>query len=91
MDITDYLEIQNLLGQYGHLIDDHDWDAFGALFTPDATLDYTAVRAPRVLHGVGEILDHFRSANHPSAHRPGSTRRLPPVNTVPPSRRARSM
>ncbi len=68
MDITDYLEIQNLLGQYGHLIDDHDWDAFGALFTPDATLDYTAVRAPRVLHGVGEILDHFRSANHPSAH-----------------------
>ena len=68
MDITDYLEIQNLLGRYGHLVDAEDWDAFGALFTSDATLDYTAVRAPKVLHGVEEILDYFRSANHPSAH-----------------------
>ncbi len=68
MDITDYLEIQNLLGRYGHLIDEQDWEAFGSLFTADATLDYTAVRAPEVLHGVDQILGYFRSADHPSAH-----------------------
>lgn len=68
MDFTDHLEIQNLLGRYGHLIDAQDWDAFGALFTADATLDYTAVRAPEVLHGIEEILGYFRTANHPSAH-----------------------
>lgn len=68
MDFTDYLEIQNLLGRYGHLIDAEDWDAFAGLFTDDAVFDYTAVRAPRVLHGTAEILDYFRTANHPSAH-----------------------
>lgn len=68
MEFTDYLEIQNLLGRYGHLIDTADWDGFADLFTPDATLDYTAVRAPRILHGRAEIVDYFRSANHPSAH-----------------------
>jgi 3-phenylpropionate/cinnamic acid dioxygenase small subunit len=68
LDAIDHLHIQYLLGRYGHALDAADWDALGALFTPDAVLDYTAVRAPKVLRGTEEILGYFRTANHPSAH-----------------------
>ena len=68
LDALDHIQIQYLLGRYGHALDAHDWDGLGRLFTPDAVLDYTAVRAPKVLRGTEEILSYFRSANHPSAH-----------------------
>jgi SnoaL-like domain len=68
VDALDLVLIHQLLGEYGHAIDSADWDRFAALFVPDAVLDYTAVRAPRVCTGIGEILDYFRDANHPAAH-----------------------
>ena len=68
MDAADLVEIHQLLGRYGHAIDASDWDRFASLFVPDAVVDYTAVRAPKVLHGVDEILGYFRDANHPAAH-----------------------
>ena len=68
MDALDLILIHQLLGQYGHLVDAKDWDRFAELFTDDAILDYTGVRAPEVLHGRAAIEDFFRSANHPSAH-----------------------
>jgi 3-phenylpropionate/cinnamic acid dioxygenase small subunit len=68
LDGTDIILIHQLLGRYGHTIDARDWDAFADLFLPDAVLDYTAVRAPKVCHGIDEILEYFRPANHPPAH-----------------------
>jgi 3-phenylpropionate/cinnamic acid dioxygenase small subunit len=68
LEAMDVIRIHQLLGAYGHTIDDRDWDSFAALFEPDAVLDYTAVRAPVVCHGIDEILHYFRGANHPSAH-----------------------
>jgi 3-phenylpropionate/cinnamic acid dioxygenase small subunit len=68
MDALDLILIHQLLGQYGHLVDAEEWDRFDELFTDDAVLDYTGVRAPEVLHGRPAIQDFFRSANHPSAH-----------------------
>jgi hypothetical protein len=68
MDAGDLLAIHQLLGLYGHVVDAAEWDRFDELFVIDAELDYTAVRAPRVFHGVDEIRDWFRDANHPSAH-----------------------
>ena len=68
MDPSDILEVHHLLGRYGHAIDARDWRTFRSLFTDDAVLDYTAVRAPSVLHGIDEILSYFEPANHPSAH-----------------------
>ena len=65
---TDIILIHQLLGRYGHLIDAREWDAFRDLFVPDAVLDYTAVRAPKVCHGIEEILEYFLAANHPPAH-----------------------
>ena len=68
MDAGDIIEIHQLLGLYGHVVDAAAWDRFDELFAADAVLDYTGVRAPRVYHGVEEIREYFRDANHPSAH-----------------------
>jgi 3-phenylpropionate/cinnamic acid dioxygenase small subunit len=68
LEAIDIIRIHQLLGRYGHAIDALDWDAFAELFVPDAVLDYTAVRAPEVCHGIDEILEYFHGANHPSAH-----------------------
>ena len=40
-EISDRLEIQDLFARYSFAIDDRDWDALDAVFTPDAVIDYT--------------------------------------------------
>ncbi|MGI4747183.1 MAG: nuclear transport factor 2 family protein [Janthinobacterium lividum] len=39
--ISDRLEIQDLLVEYCHAIDRHEWDALDEVFTSDAIIDYT--------------------------------------------------
>ena len=46
-EISDRLEIQELLVRYSHTIDSRDWDAFMEVFTPDAIIDYTEMGGPR--------------------------------------------
>ncbi len=41
-EISDRLEIQDLLVDYSHAIDTRDWDALDDVFTPDAFIDYSA-------------------------------------------------
>ena len=60
MNATDIIEIHQLLGLYGHIVDAGEWDRFTELFEDDAVLDYTGVRAPRAFVGVAEIADYFR-------------------------------
>ncbi len=40
-DISDRLEIQDLMVDYCYAIDTRDWDALDHLFTPDAIIDYS--------------------------------------------------
>ena len=40
-EISDRIEIEDLLQRYTAAIDAKDWDLLGSVFTPDATLDYT--------------------------------------------------
>jgi len=40
-EISDRLEIQDLLTRYCHAIDGRDFDALDTVFTPDAVIDYT--------------------------------------------------
>jgi len=40
-EISDRLEIQDLLARYSHAIDERDWDALDMVFTPDARIDYS--------------------------------------------------
>jgi hypothetical protein len=40
-EISDRLEIEELLVRYCYAVDDRDWDAYRNVFTPDAVLDDT--------------------------------------------------
>jgi ketosteroid isomerase-like protein len=40
-EISDRLEIQDLLTRYCYAVDDRDWDAYRRVFTPDAVIDDT--------------------------------------------------
>lgn len=42
-EMSDRLEIQDLLARYAQAIDRRDWDALDDLFTPGARIDYTAM------------------------------------------------
>lgn len=46
-DISDKLEINELLARYCHALDQKDWKAFQAIFLPDAILDFTAFGGPK--------------------------------------------
>ena len=41
-ELSDRLEIQDQITAYSYAIDLHRWDELDAIFTPDATLDFTA-------------------------------------------------
>lgn len=40
-EISDRLEIQDLLTRYSYAIDERDWDTLDEVFTPDAIIDYS--------------------------------------------------
>ena len=40
-EISDRMEISDLLARYSAAIDSHRWDDLDAIFTPDAVIDYT--------------------------------------------------
>jgi hypothetical protein len=46
-EISDRLEIQDLLTSYSHAIDTRDWDALDDIFTADAVIDYTEMGGSR--------------------------------------------
>jgi hypothetical protein len=44
-EISDRLEIQNLLAKYARAVDTRDWALWRSLFTDDATVDYSSAGA----------------------------------------------
>lgn len=46
-EVSDRLEINELLARYCHALDLKDWQAFRAIFTENASLDFTAFGGPR--------------------------------------------
>lgn len=59
-EISDRMEIQELLVRYSHAVDTRDWDAFERVFTDDAVIDYTEMGGPR--GGVKETRAFLESA-----------------------------
>ncbi|MCP2289456.1 nuclear transport factor 2 family protein [Nocardia amikacinitolerans] len=45
-EISDRLEIQDLMVRYSHAVDTRQWDLLDEIFTADATIDYTAMGGP---------------------------------------------
>jgi hypothetical protein len=48
-DISDKVEINELLARYCHALDEKDWHSFQAIFLSDAILDFTALVDPKAL------------------------------------------
>lgn len=57
-EVSDRLEINEVLARYCHALDRQDWPAFRALFTPDARLDFAAFGGP--VGDVAAIEAHLR-------------------------------
>ncbi len=59
-EISDRIEIQDLMVAYSHAIDTRDWDALDEVFTPDALIDYSAMGGSK--GSVQETKDFLREA-----------------------------
>jgi SnoaL-like domain len=67
--VADILAIHELLGLYGHIIDEREWQRVGELFTSNAMYDMTAFGLGRVV-GAEAIRKLWSrpDAAHPLAH-----------------------
>lgn len=70
LDAADIIEIHQLLGRYGHLIDHRRWEEFADLFVAEATIDYRGGSGDVFRSGSDEIVTWFREldGSHPPAH-----------------------
>lgn len=71
-EMSDRLEIDDLLARYSHAIDDHEWDALDDVFTPDAHIDYRAAGGiagayPEVKQWLASVLPSFAVTQHLAA------------------------
>jgi hypothetical protein len=68
--VEDRLAIQELLGLYGHLIDQRRWEELAQVFTNDIVFDASSFEGP-VTTSYRELMDHWQSdrAKHPLAQR----------------------
>ena len=68
-EISDRMEIQNLMVDYCYAIDTKSWDALDKIFTPDAIIDYTEMAPFRGnLAEVKRFLDASMSMISASQH-----------------------
>ena len=58
-EISDRLEITDLMVRYSHAVDTRQWDALAEIFSADAVIDYRAMGGPR--GGVPEITEFLSS------------------------------
>ncbi len=68
-ELSDRAEIADLLARYTRAVDDRRWDDLDGIFTPDASIDYSAFGGPSVdLPGakrfLAEALPMFRKTQH---------------------------
>lgn len=68
-EISDRLEIQDLLARYSYAIDERDWDALDSVFLPDAQIDYTETGGakgsyPEIKAWLAKALERFPSYQH---------------------------
>lgn len=71
-EISDRIEIQDLIARYAHAIDDRDWDGLDCVFTEDAIIDYTDVGGARGTRAetkayLAGAMTHFTGFQHLSS------------------------
>lgn len=67
--VSDRIEIDDLITSYTRAVDTLDWPRYSAIFTPDATIDYTAsggIKGTRneVADWLAETLPMFSTMQH---------------------------
>lgn len=68
-ELSDRLEIQDLLVDYSYAVDRREWDALDRIFTPDATIDFRATGGacgdlPTIKAFLADALAHFTVSQH---------------------------
>jgi hypothetical protein len=68
-EMSDRIEIQDLLVRYAHAVDTRDWKQFAGLFTEEAVVDYTAFGGPcgtveEVTAFLAAVLPMFAATQH---------------------------
>lgn len=71
-DLSDRIEINDLIARYAHAVDERNWDAMDALFTADAVIDYSELggSSGSVAHTkafLAEAMPRFSAFQHLSA------------------------
>ncbi len=69
LETRDYVEIQMLLGLYGHILDDRDWDALDRVFTENVVFD-ASDSGLGVVRGIPALIEAWREPfdGHPLGH-----------------------
>ena len=62
MTPEDSMLIHRLLADYGHVVDDHDWERAHEVFSEDFVFDRSGTGRPD-LHGVADIVANFLGRN----------------------------
>lgn len=63
----DILNIHEVLAEYGHVVDDHDWDRADQVFAEDFVFDRSGSGRPD-LHGIDEVVATFKGRNAYAHH-----------------------
>lgn len=68
-EISDRLEIQDLLARYSHAVDRREWGALAQVFTPDAVIDYTEMGGargtlPQIQAWLADAMSRFKVFQH---------------------------
>jgi len=68
-EVSDRIEIDDLLTRYATAVDSKDWDLYATCFTSDARIDYTAAGGikgtlPEVRRWLEEVLASFPMTQH---------------------------
>lgn len=68
-ELSDRLEIDDLLTRYANALDDRDWERWAACFTADARIDYTAAGGiqgslPEVRAWLEQVMPGFKMTQH---------------------------
>ncbi|MFC1420564.1 nuclear transport factor 2 family protein [Streptacidiphilus cavernicola] len=68
-ELSDRIEIQDLLVRYSHAVDTREWKLFAECFTEDAVVDYTAFGGPcgtvaEVTAFLASVLPMFTATQH---------------------------
>ncbi len=69
LETRDLVEIQMLLGRYGHVLDDRDWDALEEIFTEDIVF-VASDSGLGVMRGIPAIVELWQEPfdGHPLGH-----------------------